>query len=95
MIYAKLNLLEIELYDHLTVYINKMFLQIIFYINKQDLALNNQQWLICHKTKQLTTDIHKYSLRLYNNDVHSIVIRKFFSDDERGFVIFINTEIRS
>ena len=33
--------------------INKMCLQIIFniYIYKQDLALNNLQWLICHKNQ--------------------------------------------
>ena len=34
--------------------IYKMFLEIIYliYIYKKDLVLNNQQWLICHKTKQ-------------------------------------------
>ena len=33
--------------------INKMYLQIIYiqYVYKQDLALNNLQWLICHKMK--------------------------------------------
>ena len=33
--------------------INKMYLQIIYliYMYKEDLALNNQQWLICHKTQ--------------------------------------------
>ena len=32
---------------------NKMCLQIIYliYMNKEDLALNNLQWLICHKTQ--------------------------------------------
>ena len=32
--------------------INKMPLQIIYiiYMNKEDLALNNLQWFICHKT---------------------------------------------
>ena len=36
--------------DHLTVYINKMCLQImhLIYTLKQDLVLNNQQ---CHKTQ--------------------------------------------
>ena len=28
-----------------------MCLQIIFYMDKLDLALNNLQWLICHKTQ--------------------------------------------
>ena len=34
--------------------IHKMCLEIIYlqYIYKQDLALNNLQWLICYKTKQ-------------------------------------------
>ena len=38
---------------HLTVYIDKMCLEIIYliYMQKQDLALNNQQCWICHKTK--------------------------------------------
>ena len=33
--------------------IYKMCLEIIYsiYMYKMDLALNNQQWLICHKTK--------------------------------------------
>ena len=33
--------------------INKMCLEIIYltYMYKDDLALNNLQWLICHKTK--------------------------------------------
>ena len=33
--------------------INKMCLQIIYliYMYKEDLALNNLQWLICHKTQ--------------------------------------------
>ena len=55
---------EIELFDHLTVCIYKMYLQIIYFIYiyiyiymyvcmyKKDLALNYQQWLICHKTQQ-------------------------------------------
>ena len=37
----------------LFVSIYKMSLQIIYliYMEKEDLALNKQQWLICHKTK--------------------------------------------
>ena len=33
--------------------IDKMYSEIIYliYMYKKDLALNNQQWLICHKTK--------------------------------------------
>ena len=47
---CSIELLEIELLDHLTVCIYKMYLQIIYsiYMYKQDLALNNQEWLICH-----------------------------------------------
>ena len=46
------ELFEIELFDHLTVYTNdrfiyKMCLEIIYIY----LALNNLQWLICHKTQ--------------------------------------------
>ena len=43
----------IELFDHLTVCIYKMCLKIMYliYMYKQDLALNNQQCLIYHKTK--------------------------------------------
>ena len=33
--------------------INKMYLRIIFYTYKADLALNNLQWLTCHKTKPI------------------------------------------
>ena len=37
--------------------IYKMCLEIIYYyiMYKKDLALNNLQWLICHKTKQNQT----------------------------------------
>ena len=33
--------------------INKMYLEIIYliYMYKEDLTLNNLQWLICHKTQ--------------------------------------------
>ena len=31
--------------------INKMYLKIIYLIYMNNLALNNLQWLICHKTK--------------------------------------------
>ena len=33
--------------------VNKICLEIIYfiYVYKKDLALNNLQWLICHKTK--------------------------------------------
>ena len=49
-----IELFEIELFQDLTVCIYKMSLPIyiyLIYMYKQDLALNNQQWLICHKTK--------------------------------------------
>ena len=43
--------------------------QIIYiYIYKQDLALNNQQWLICHKAKQSKTN-HIYSIYMYKEDL--------------------------
>ena len=50
---CKIKLLEIELFNHLTACIYKMCLPIIYLknIQKQDLALNNQQWLTSHKTK--------------------------------------------
>ena len=40
------NIELLEQYDHLTVYINKMCIQIIYLIKckKKDLALNNRQW---------------------------------------------------
>ena len=57
-------MLDINTWNHLTVCkwmrlgslksaINKMFTNHIYLIRmyKQDLALNNLQWLICHKTK--------------------------------------------
>ena len=39
--------------------IHKICLEIIYlvYIFKKDLALNNQQWLLCHKTKQNKTKL--------------------------------------
>ena len=38
--------------NELSLVIYKMCLEIIYliYMYKTDLALNNQQWLICHKT---------------------------------------------
>ena len=59
---AKSWLLYSNTWNHLTVCkssdsfknsINKLSLQVIYLIHmyKQDLALNNLQWLICHKTK--------------------------------------------
>ena len=52
-------MLEIELFDHLIVWIYKMSLQIIYliYMFKDDLALNNQQWLIYHETKPHQTTV--------------------------------------
>ena len=42
--------------------IYKTCLKIIYiyltYMNKQDLAFNNQQWLICHKTKPKQTKLY-------------------------------------
>ena len=49
----KIELLEIELFDSLIVCIYKMCSLILYlmYMQKQELALNNSQWLIYHKTK--------------------------------------------
>ena len=46
----EIEFLEIKLFDHLIVRINKMYLQIIYliYISKQDLTCNEWQWLMCH-----------------------------------------------
>ena len=40
-------------------FINKIFLEIIYmiYMYKKDFALNNQQWLIWHKTKPILGSI--------------------------------------
>ena len=43
---ALLELLQRELFDYLSVCIDKMRLQIIYLM--EDLAMNNPQWLICH-----------------------------------------------
>ena len=32
----------------------------LIYMYKEDLALNNQQWLICHKTKPNTKDNYSW-----------------------------------
>ena len=46
---------------------NKMCLQILclIYMYEEDLALNNLQWLICHKTKPN----HIYSIYMYEEDL--------------------------
>ena len=46
-----IKLLDKEISDHLDVCIFEECLQIIYLMLKQDLALNNQQRLICYKTK--------------------------------------------
>ena len=52
--------------------INKMCLQMIYliYMYKEDLALNNQQLLICHKTKsnQIKSN-HIYLIYMYKKDL--------------------------
>ena len=42
----------------------------VIYMNKEDLALNNQQWLICHKTQpnQIICLIYMYKQDLVLND---------------------------
>ena len=50
---CSIELVEIELFVHQTVCIYKMCLQIkyLIHIYKDDFALNNLQWLICHKSQ--------------------------------------------
>ena len=46
-------MLEIEQFDNFTVCIYKIYLQIVNleFMYKEDLALKNQEWLICHENK--------------------------------------------
>ena len=46
-----------------------MYLQIIYliYMNKEDFALNNLQWLICHKTQPKPNQI--YLIFMYEEDL--------------------------
>ena len=83
--FGKINLFDIELFDHLTVckqttdvqsncYWYVAILGIVLlcwlmllniyqiYIYKEGLALNNLQWLICHKTKPNQTKSNQTKL---------------------------------
>ena len=74
----KLLRLHYNTWNHLTVCkkmssgsfknIKKMCLQIIYliYMYKEDLALNNLQWLICHKTQ---TNQIIYLIYMYKEDL--------------------------
>ena len=56
--------------------INKMCLQII-YMYKEDLELNNQHWLICHKSKpNLIYLIYTYEKDLALNNLHLLICQK-------------------
>ena len=58
-----------------------MCLQIIFYMCKQNLALNNPQWLICHKTKPNPP---------YNGDNYEMLIKIFNSFLNRNINIIMD-----
>ena len=46
---------------------NHMYLM---YMYREDLALNNLQWLICHKTKRNQTKLNPiYSIYMYKEDL--------------------------
>ena len=49
--------------------VNKVCSQIIYnqYMYKEDLALNNLQWLICHKTQPKPN--HIYLIYMYKEDL--------------------------
>ena len=57
--------------DHLTVCIYKMYLQIIYLIY---MALNNQQWLICHKPNQTKPNIYPVKNCQLLNERISIIL---------------------
>ena len=40
--------------------INNVYKSYIQYMNKKNLALNNPQWWICHKTKSFLSNIYIY-----------------------------------
>ena len=46
--------------------IYKMCLEIIYliYMSKEDLLLNNLQWLICHKTKPKQTKSYMFNINV-------------------------------
>ena len=55
-------------------YVNESY--ILKYIHKQDFALNNQQWLICHKIEPNQTNLiyHLYLFKcVQTNDRYLIV----------------------
>ena len=65
-------------WNHLTVgkkqfklknVINKIYLQIKYFICIEDLALNSLRWLICKKKKKLTKPNHKYLIYMYEKDL--------------------------
>ncbi len=68
--------------------ITKMCLEMIYliYMHKKDLALNNQQWLICHKTQptnqptnQSYNPIHTYIyIYIY---IYILFVNKMFVDN--------------
>ena len=71
------RMLEIELFDHFTVRIYKMCLKIIYLIcmKKQDLALDNQQWL-----DDLASLVCNFSV------LHSVVAGSISSEEDHGIL---------
>ena len=70
-----------------------MCLDIIYliYIFKEDLALNNLQWLICHKTQlnQITYLIYMYKNDLALNNLQWFICHKTKPDNVYAFFIKI------
>ena len=52
----------------------------LIYINKPGLALNNLQWLICHKTKPNQTPMKNHQLKRKIN-FNSTLIKKNYQND--------------
>ena len=86
-----IKLLEIELFDPLYVCINKMCWQIIYLMQmyKQGLALNNQQWFICHKTKpnqtnsSISSQLNDFKYCYLTREIQFNIIHSF----EKSFMV--------
>ena len=71
--------------------IDKIYFEIIFDMYKKDLALNNLQWLICHKTNQYQKTIQRIQKELDD----SMAARKSNADrsDKKRTVFVAKTQI--
>ena len=86
--------------EHLTMFIgrrlgsfknlvNKMFTNQIFNLYKEDLALNNLQWLICHQTKPNQTKsrlIYTYKQDLALNSPQSLISKAWTAIDRLSII---------